>query len=656
MAERPSSQPEGPWIPAGMDPVVFDTFIGIDTSSSRPAIADEAMAWCDGFMPIGKSNLRTLYGVGTPIYNAPGGLSIVFFDFANLGAVPYMILLLSDGSLVAVNLNSGIPAAIAPAGTISAPSSNSIGVSQWGSQYIIIVANEPNGYWLYDGVNFFQSGTLGPDIVIVNGGLDYTSSPTITAVGGHGSGATFTSTIFNGSVVGVTTTNPGTGYVVEDGVFLAFSGGGSPGETAIYAVAVTAGALSTGTVINPGAGYTSAATVQFLGGGGSGGEGTVQVSAGTVAGISISAGGQGYNFAPATFITDPNNPVAQAYIDIMPFGVQGTAVETYQSRVWVVNGPELQFTAPESIVDFATSDGGGFFTSVDSFLRVGFTQPIQTNGFLYLIADSSINYISGVQTSGNPPTTTFSNQNADPEIGSVWANSVDVFSRNIVFGNAFGAHVSYGGAVTKISQVLDGVYNTVPNFGGFIPSAAKAIIFGRKVWMLLLPVIDPITNSQVNKLFMWDGKSWWSSQQDVPLIYIQHQEINSVLTAHGTDGSSVYPLFQTPSTAFSKTVQSKLWDRPSYIMNKTETRLFGLANYYSLAHGNLTISIDNEDGIGSGSALVSFPAPAQTGVVAFSPVAVGQQGALLGLTITTTAADMAIISMTVAAGNWAYKG
>jgi len=51
----------------------------------------------------------------------------------------------------------------------------------------------------------------------------------------------------------------------------------------------------------------------------------------------------------------------------------------------------------------------------DSFLRVGFTQLKQTTEFLYLIADSSVELYSGVQTSGVSPITTFTNQNADPK-------------------------------------------------------------------------------------------------------------------------------------------------------------------------------------------------------------------------------------------------
>src|SRR5216683_3159587 len=309
-----------------------------------------------------------------------------------------------------------------------------------------------------------------------------------------------------------------------------------------------------------------------------------------------------------------------------------------------------------------------------SRVNVGFTQLKQTNGFLYLVADSSVNYMSGVQTSGATPITTFTNQNADPEAGTSWPATVDVFNRNILFANAFGAQVSYGGAVTKISEMLDGVYNTVANFGNIVPSAAKAIVFGKKIWILLLPIIDPVKGQQVNKLWMWNGKQWWASVQDVNLVYIQFQEINSVLTAWGTDGKSVYQLFARPSVNFTKTAQTKLWDKPGgYQFTKFVTRLWGIVRYYSALASTLNITLDNE--LGSSPALVvpvsslaaiwtmagggistwttasatisTWLLGGGTGYSVFQPDAVGQQGVLTGFTLTTNAADMAVVSMMI---------
>jgi hypothetical protein len=314
-------------------------------------------------------------------------------------------------------------------------------------------------------------------------------------------------------------------------------------------------------------------------------------------------------------------------------------------------------------------------------LRARFTALKQTNGFLYLIGDSSVNYISGVQTSGAVPVTTFTNQNADPEVGTPWGATPLVFSRNIIFANSFGVHVNYGAAVTKISEAMDGVYNTVANFGSFLPSSAKAIIFAKKVFLLLLPIVDPVSGQNVNKLLMWDGKRWWASEQDVALNYINYQEINSVLTTYGTDGLNIYPLFQQPSVAFTKTVQSKLWDKPgSYNLTKATTRLWGMFRYYSSDAPDLRITIDNEiarEPVTSTSGPIDAewttasdveavwettsgdPATWTTageGIVILEPTEVGQNGALTGLTVQTEAADMAIISMMIQNSIIAYRG
>ena len=597
--DPPAESQANPYVPTDIRPLVCEQFMGINTSTSRPGVDDKQMFWCDGFMPIGPRFARTLPGVGAPIHTETT-TSVSFFDFFNIGATPYMVVIHADGSIHVVNTTTLVETLIAPAGTIDSPTRTQVGISQWGSQYLLIVAQQANGYFLWDGTTFFKAGGIGPQVTITNSGSGY-SNPTITVTGGAGSGATFKATVLFGLITSIQVTNPGTGYLATDVITLHF-----------------ADATGTG--------------------------------------------------AAATAI-------------LMPFAVEGTAIETYAGRVWIVNGPVLSWTAPGSVFDFATADGGGNTTSSDSFLRVGYTQIKQTNGFLYLIGDSSINYISGVQTSGVPPTTTFTNQNADPEVGTPWPATVDVFGRNIVFANAFGAHVSYGAAVTKISEPLDGVYNTVPNFGGLSPSACKAIIYGKKVWAFILPIIDPISGAQRNKLFMTpDLKKWWVTEQDVTLIYIQHQEINSVLTAYGTDGTSIYPLFQQPSTAFTKFIQTKLWFEPGgYQLLKTTGRFWMVANYYQIDSFEIDVRIDNENNDGSYQA-VSISPPTltwqnnaaqnvvwqnnsaqtvtwfRTGIADNTPDAVGQQGTMLGFTLKTSSSDVAIISAMIEPQVAGYRG
>lgn len=673
------AQEDQPYQPGQPNAFIMEMFDGMNTNTTRPGVDDKQCFWLDGWMPLGPRKLRTLPGLGSSVYTAAGVLSVTFFDFANIGNFAVMIIFLSDGSIVQLNTTIGGITPMAPAGTIFNPSRLSDALTQWGSQYVIIVSPQNNGYWIWDGTYFYGAGTLAPGFDLFSNGSGYVSVPSVVAYGGGGNSATFIAEVQAGLVTGISITNIGQGYGVNDVVGLAFSGGGA-GTTAILIPTINAGTLNTVSIVNAGTGYSSAAVASIVGGGGSGGSITLTISSGTISGATYAARGQGYTSVPTILVGDPNNTVARGTANLMPFGLEGNAVETYSGRIWVADGPTVIFSAPGSVTDFATSDGGGSFTSVDSFLRVGFRELVQTNGFLYLIADSSINYISGVQTTGVPPTTTFTNQNSDPETGTVWPGTVDLFGRNIVFANAFGAHVSYGAAVTKISEPLDGVYNSVLNFGGLIPSAAKAIIFGKKVWMLLLPIIDPISKTQVNKLLMWDGKKWWASEQDVDLEYIQHQEIDSVLTAWGTDGKSIYPLFQQPSAAFTKTVQSKLWTNPGYQWIKTTSRFWALFDFDKSSTIAVKCFIDNERNSyeydytspvqsinvvnASGTiipAVNSTPATIPVfsildGIVATDPAQVAQAGTMLGMTLETNEADITLISAAIQPEIHDYRG
>ncbi len=534
-APQPQADSSSPYAPQGAsEPLLFETFNGINTTALRPGVDDKEIAWAENFMPLAPRNLRTMWDVSTAVATF-GSNSIAFFDFVNIDQTAFCLLFKTDGSVVAIGTGNAIPVVttIAPAGTITNPSHANVDLAGYGNRYVIIVASQTNGYFIWNGTTFYKPGDAAPD-------------------------------------------------------------GGT-----------------------------------------------------------------------------------------MPTGISGTCVEIYAGRVWIGNKAVITFSAPGSVHDFTTGSGGGNFASSDSFLRVQFTQLRQSNGFLYLIADSSVNYISGVATSGSPPITTFTNQNLDPEIGTVWPGTVDIFNRNIIFANPFGVQIAYGGAISKVSEPLDGIFNTGSrvSINNVDPSAAKATIFGKKCWMVLINVVDPITGQQGGKLFLWNGKIWWAATQSVPLTFIQHQEINSVITAWGTDGTSLYKLFQTPSSALKKVAQSKMWDRPGgYDYYKEAVRLWGLFQYYSGDSTSLTISIDNENSSATNvSALNPLSATWEnnigaiatwtnnaaqvaswfisgSGFTVFSPAAIGQNGVLLGLTVETNAADMAIVSMKIAPQLIAYRG
>ena len=67
--------------------------------------------------------------------------------------------------------------------------------------------------------------------------------------------------------------------------------------------------------------------------------------------------------------------------------------------------------------------------------------------------------VSSVNTAGTPTTTTFNYQVVDPDVGASWRDSVVSFSRTILVANETGVYGLYGGAMTKVSDKLNDLFD-----------------------------------------------------------------------------------------------------------------------------------------------------------------------------------------------------
>lgn len=718
-------------------------------SSSRLDGKDNESWWQENLIKTGEGCLRSLWDQGSPLYTAPGGKTIIYYFFFNIGATNYVAIFLSDGTAIQVNT------ATAASTTISATANTfyNSGVStqipvcgQWGSTYLLIANNfNQNAYWVWDGALLYTAGSLSPLITITDGGANYTSAPTVTAYGGHGSGATFAATVLNGSVTsiqetasgsgyepgdvvqlyitgggsdsnaeiiaqlvagavtGVVITNPGSGYT--SGTYaLGFSGGGGTlaagtytvdsSHTVVSTVITNGGSGYTGapavtfpsgggsnasgtaliasslvsptfTIVNGGSGFTTTPTLTFIGGGGSGAVATAGLTAGVITSVFLSNGGSGYTTAPAVVVQSGVNNSATATVTLMPFGISGTSIETFQSRVWLCfpyqssqgngvqqNGEIINISAPGSFSDFATSDGGLQFINTDSFLRSQYINIKQSNGYLYPMGDSSVSVISNVQTSGSPPSTTFNYQNTDPQTGAAWRDSVQAYSRTILFANPFGVFGLYGGAVTKISKQMDNIFNNAvfPAAGGVVPTSAVANIFNLKVYLINMTVVDPFTNQQRTLMLGWDEKEWFIVSQASVYTIISTQEIASNLIAWGTDGTNLYPLFNFPSNLITKKLSSKLFGAQNQLIQKESMGLYLQVQDLSTAKAGVSfnaITIDSETG---SYALPNIPTFGNAVPPYYNIQSAGSgdiYGCNLGYTLTSTSEDFTINTLSL---------
>lgn len=264
----------------------------------------------------------------------------------------------------------------------------------------------------------------------------------------------------------------------------------------------------------------------------------------------------------------------------LPTSIRGYAVSVWQQRLWYARGVLYASSAPSNGVDFTIGNGATSQLGTDPFIRTQYMSLAQANGFLYIFGDSSVNVISNIQSSGSPTvTTTFNNQNVDPQIGASWPNTVQAFGRGLIYANTTGVYALFGGASQKISDQLDGIFDAMGHFTNLSlvrgPSSAVAMINNQRCYMLLIPLKGPLDTISRNALVVWDGKKWFVASQSISLTFIATQMISSLPMAWGTDGLNLYPLFgATTGTKISKVWQTKLFNGDGLWITKSAYRLF----------------------------------------------------------------------------------
>jgi hypothetical protein len=177
----------------------------------------------------------------------------------------------------------------------------------------------------------------------------------------------------------------------------------------------------------------------------------------------------------------------------------------------------------------------------------------------------------------------------------------------------------------------------------------------------------------------WDGNKWFICSQEVDFTYISSLEVNSVLTAWGTDGTSVYPMFNQMSSSLTKKYKTKLWSGKSHLLVKQELRIYFEGFDNSGGGYNLTANIDTDQGISSttvvsGGGTVTWYSlntttsvvtwTSGTGTVTWTVPGIGIQGAnvdsvfgkLMGFTCSSTSPDFTLVESNILYRDYNFYG
>ena len=201
----------------------------MNTQVARQNLPDNQAAWMENLQPIAPNLLRAV-PASSPVLSTISSKTTTVQFLVNVGGIDYDLFFATDGSLTAVNANTGAQTSVAAPGTFSnAPDATMFDGSR------ILIMDATSGYATWDGILFVKKGGLSPNIHVTAGGTGYSSPPSISFSGGSGSGATATAVVLGGAVVAINLTNPGTGYLGGETITVNIGGPGT-GATATVVV------------------------------------------------------------------------------------------------------------------------------------------------------------------------------------------------------------------------------------------------------------------------------------------------------------------------------------------------------------------------------------------------------------------------------------
>jgi hypothetical protein len=258
-------------------------------------------------------------------------------------------------------------------------------------------------------------------------------------------------------------------------------------------------------ITDGGFGYTNAPVVRFIGGGGSGAEGFVTISNGTIISITMTNAGYGYTSAPLVVIEPPYilNPTLgiapMTFLSFTNLTVGGSyQLQQFLSWYWV-NQPAA-FTATNSVYTQMLAGYGGIYRLALS--------PLPTQAFATALLYNDF-VVGATITSGGS--------------GYVTAPAITIVGGNGVGAGGYAA-IS-GGVVTKISITNAGYgYTTTPTIRIGQPPAAAVLPTVFPVMRLDSADLAPYDNYQIQFMPALGG-TWvnWSNGLFVPTAVTNSQ-------------------------------------------------------------------------------------------------------------------------------------
>jgi hypothetical protein len=569
--------------------LVFNEFDTMDTQASRLGIVPPRLAWCENLQISNRNELAVVPAPAAAPFASPGGTAVKMW-YGFVAGVDAIVIFRADGSMVAVTSAAAV-VPVVPAATFSNPD-----VVIWQAN-VILVADPTAGYCA---ITFYPSapgtpvlskaGGLSPSITIVNGGSGYSSTPSVSIVGGSGSGAVITaaSGVVAGVVTGLFLTAAGTGYQASDilsGNINAAASFTNATPTITMAIANPGWVVPGMAVYDNSTGFVIGTVLTYVGTTLTLNANAAHASAGTNDSLTFSAlsitGGGGSN----AFATAKQWPILQNFAP--------TTLAIFAGRVWIAAGRVLSWTGTGGYDDVSSAGAAGTTTINDYDLVHTITALRSLNNFLWIFGDESIKQIGSISVSG--AITNFSIVTLSSDTGTTFPQSIASYNRLVLFANNVGIFAVLGSSVQKISNEMDGIFKAI-DFSQQL-SAALSDISSQRVYCLLVRYIDPVQSRTRSLLLTFQNRQWFVCSQGDNLKCITTAFVNNTVGSVETWGSSgpdLTWLLSTPTLPVSIILQTAATHHGKPMMGKKILRA-AVSQLLGSSTGNMNLTIDTEN-------------------------------------------------------------
>jgi len=358
---------------------------------------------------------------------------------------------------------------------------------------------------------------------------------------------------------------------------------------------VKIGSVATITITAGGSGYTDPVTVTIGAPNQTGGvqaTATATQSSGVINSITITEPGSGYTSAPSVTIAGGAGTNATATAAL--FSQNGQAIATFSGRVWIAEGRTVYFSAVESYTDF-TSISSGNITITDGTLYGDITQMVSANNFLYVFGANSINVFSDVRVNAVTGETLFTNTNVSASIGSDLDDAIVAYFRSILFMNRYGVYALVGATTTKISDALDNIFPFI-DFN-YPVTACQVLIYNILLAAWSVTYNDSGTLRKLQLVFF--DRKWFATEMGA-ITHINSSPLTGLLTAFGLqENGRVYKLYNDTTSNIASLVKTALWSLNDPIRTKQALKIGVEATISSSGVGVILATVDSENQVSS---------------------------------------------------------